>query len=787
MISKIRKRDGRVESFDIIKITNAIMKAAAKFDGTDYVMASNLAKQVEKIADEKYKDRVPDVEQIQDIVEKVLIESGHAKTAKEYIIYRAERNKARDMQGRLVKVYNDMLFKPASAIDGKRENANIDANTSMGTMLKFGSEGAKFYYESCIIPPNIARAHRCGDIHIHDEDFYALTETCCHIDLDKLFTDGFNTGHGFIREPNDITSYAALTCIAIQSNQNEQHGGQSAPKFDYDLAPGISKTMAKELGEQVITALEYKGYVENADNDISFDTDEKKSIRAEAKKFNKEHRHIFSKENRDELNSAGEKFFSKILSIAGMTDVSDKQKRYIKVKAEENTEKKCMQAMEALIHNLNTMHSRAGAQVPFSSINFGTDTSHEGRMVSKCLLLAQEAGMGNGECAIFPITIFKKKTGINYNPEDPNYDLFKLACRVSAKRMFPNFQNIDAPGNIEYYDGTPESEIACMGCRTRVLTDVWGKATPISRGNLSFTSINLPRVALEVDGNIDKFFELLDERMGLVRTQLLHRYKIQCERHVYNFPFLMGQGVWMDSEKLDAEDTLEEALKHGTLGIGFIGLAETLKVLTGKHHGESEESQQLGLKIIGHMRDVCDEYTKEYKLNFGLLGTPAEGLSGRFVKLDKERFGVIEGVTDREYYTNSSHVPVYYPISVKKKVDIEAPYHELENGGHIGYVELDGDTASNVEAFETVIRYMMDRGMGYCSINHPIDRDPVCGYTGVINDVCPRCGRREGEGITLKKLREIEKMYNIKTEGYFKPEMPEEVEAIPNTDDLTNA
>lgn len=543
--------------------------------------------------------------------------------------------------------------------------------------------------------------------------------------------------------------------------------------------------MAKELGEQVITAKEYTGYINSDNEDVSFDKEIKESIRQEVKKFNKTHKHIFDKKETDKLNADGEKLLDKMLSIAGLSDISDKQKKYMKSKAEENTERKCMQAMEALVHNLNTMHSRAGAQVPFSSINFGTDTSHEGRMVSKCLLLAQDAGMGNGECAIFPNTIFKKKTGVNYNQGDPNYDLFKLACKVSAKRMFPNFANIDAPGNIEYYNGTPESEIAYMGCRTRVMTDVWGESTPVSRGNLSFTSINLPRIALEVNGDIDKFFELLDERMELVRAQLLHRYKIQCERHVYNYPFLMGQGVWIGSDKLNADDTLEEVLKHGTLGIGFIGLAETLKVLIGKHHGESEDAQKLGLKIVGHMRDMCDKYTEEYKLNFGLLGTPAEGLSGRFVKMDKERFGVIEGVTDREYYTNSSHVPVYYPISIKKKVDIEAPYHQLENGGHIGYVELDGDTASNVEAFETVIRYMLDAGMGYCSINHPIDRDPVCGYTGVIGDVCPRCGRKEGEGITLKKLRDIEKKYSIKTEGYFKPEMPEEIEAVTNTNDLT--
>lgn len=407
----------------------------------------------------------------------------------------------------------------------------------------------------------------------------------------------------------------------------------------------------------------------------------------------------------------------------------------------------------SIVHN-----SRAGAQVPFSSINFGTDTSVEGRMVSKNLLLAQEAGLGNGETPIFPILIFKVKEGINYNPEDPNYDLFKLACKVSAKRLFPNFCFIDAPFNLQYYKpGNPDSEIATMGCRTRVIGDINDVNNQVvtGRGNLSFTSINLPRLAIESKGNLTKFYELLDDMLDLVRDQLLHRYSLQCKKTVRNYPFLMGQGVWKNSEQLGIDDTLEDVLKHGTLSIGFIGLAETLTALIGKHHGESEEAQKLGLEIIKHMRDYTDKMSEIYSLNFSLLATPAEGLSGRFVQMDKARYGVIPGVTDKEYYTNSVHVPVSYMISAYKKIQLEAPYHELCNAGHICYVELDGDPSDNLEAFESVVRCMKDCGIGYGSINHPVDRDPVCGYIGIIGDVCPCCGRREGEALTPEMYKEI--------------------------------
>ena len=413
------------------------------------------------------------------------------------------------------------------------------------------------------------------------------------------------------------------------------------------------------------------------------------------------------------------------------------------------TDRATYQAMEALVHNLNTMHSRAGAQIPFSSINYGMDTSPEGRMAVKNVLLATEAGLGNGETPVFPIHIFRVKEGISYNPGDPNYDLFKLACRVSAKRLFPNFSFMDAPFNAQYYvEGDYDTEIAYMGCRTRVMGNVYDKTrqTTGGRGNLSFTSINLPRLAIKAHGNIDLFFEDLDRKIDLVIDQLLERLEIQSKKKVRNYPFLMGQGIWMDSDKLGPDDEVREVLKHGTLSLGFIGLAETLKSLVGAHHGESVEARNLGLEIVAHMRNRMDEESEKTGLNFTLLATPAEGLSGRFVRMDKERYGVIEGVTDRAYYTNSFHVPVYYPISAFDKIKIEAPYHELTNAGHISYIEMDGDPTENLDAFEAVIRCMKENNIGYGSVNHPVDHDPVCGYTGIINDECPKCGRHEGDG-----------------------------------------
>lgn len=743
MLTKIRKRDGREVPFNIEKIANAIFMAAQAAGGQNYKTSLELADKVAKISMEKYKNTVPDVEDIQDIVEKVLIESGHARTAKEYILYRAERSRAREMDTRLMKVFSDLTFKDAKDVDIKRENANIDGDTAMGTMLKYGSEGAKAFYDLFVLNPDHSAAHKSGDIHIHDLDFLTLTTTCCQIDIVNLFKNGFSTGHGFLREPQNIASYSSLACIAIQSNQNDQHGGQSIPNFDYGMAIGVRKTYIKDYRLNLKKAIDLLSNLDLNENiDYIFDILEKEYNLLPSLGDNEEY-----------LKKEGEY----LLEILNDKDLVKKVQDFTLKNAYKDTDSKTYQAMEALIHNLNTMHSRAGAQIPFSSINYGTDTSLEGRMVVKNLLLSTEAGLGNGETPIFPIQIFKVKEGINYNKEDPNYDLFKLSCRVSAKRLFPNYSFIDAPFNLKYYkEGKPETEIAYMGCRTRVIGNVHDESKEIvsGRGNLSFTTINLPRIGLDNKGDIVGFYKQLDNTINIVIAQLLERFEIQASKKVKNFPFLMGQGVWIDSDKLNNEDNIREVLKHGTLSMGFIGLAECLKALLGYHHGESEDAQKIGLEIVSHMRRRMDDISKEYKMNFTLIGTPAEGTAGRFVKIDRNIYGEIPGVTDREYYTNSFHVPVYFKTTAFKKIMVEAPYHELTNAGHITYVELDGDPTMNLDAFEKVIRVMKDSGIGYGSINHPVDRDTVCGYTGVIEDTCPQCGREEGD-IPFERIRRI--------------------------------
>ncbi len=768
MIEKILKRDGREVDFSIEKIANAVYQAAKATGGRDYDEALEIAKLAVQYI-ERDGVTVPTVEQIQDYVEKTLIETGHARTAKNYILYRAERSRVREMNTRLMKTYEDLTFVSAKDNDVKRENANIDGDTSMGTMLKYGSEGAKQFNILHILKPEHAKAHQEGDIHIHDMDFLTLTTTCCQIDLLKLFDGGFSTGHGFLREPNDIASYSALACIAIQSNQNDQHGGQSIPNFDYGMAPGVKKTYRKKYLDNLSKALEL---VDGAENALA----RAKAICAD---IEKEHGVIPCLANDNGYQEYEAKALAAEFKVSD-DDIKKAQDFAVK-KAVAETDRATYQAMEALVHNLNTMHSRAGAQIPFSSINYGTDTSPEGRLVIKNVMLATEAGLGNGETPVFPIHIFKLKEGVSYNPEDPNYDLFKLACRVSAKRLFPNFSFIDAPFNKEFYvEGDPNTEVAYMGCRTRVMANNYDKTRSVTggRGNLSFTSVNLPRIAIKAHGNLDYFFEELDRKIDLIIAQLLERFEIQSKRRVRNYPFLMGQGIWLDSDKLSIDDEVGEVLKHGTLTIGFIGLAETLKCLIGKHHGESKEAQNLGLEIVHHMRQRADEASEATGLNFSLIATPAEGLSGRFVRMDKERYGIIEGVTDRAYYTNSFHVPVYYPISAFDKIRIEGPYHALTNGGHISYVEMDGDPTQNLDAFEAVIRCMHDAGIGYGSINHPVDRDPVCGYTGIIGDVCPRCGRREGEGVDIEVLKKL-KGYN-KNVHCCDENVLEEADKLPN-------
>lgn len=752
-------------------------------------------------------------------------------------------------------ILDTATFTQSEESDMKRSNANVNTDSPMGAMLTYGSEVARLWVDDTVLPPYVKEAVDNNLIWIHDKDFYGLTMTCCQIDLSQLFEHGFNTGHGHIRPPKSIGTAAALACIAIQSNQNDMFGGQAVPAFDYYLAPYVKMTYEKNVAE---------------------------------------------------LNRL-------VSALGGKPDQYSRVPEFAWNKTVEQTD----QAMEALVHNLNTMHSRAGAQVPFSSLNYGTDTSRWGRQVIYSLLKATHRGMGNGETPIFPVQIFKIKEGVNYNPEDPNYDLFQLAMRVSAERLFPNFSFLDAPYNAQYLkrdeDGhiDPDTEVAYMGCadaretitvkdgdsvnvmgigaavkkyaeredvsvwdsnagrfvkvltwienpergnwfhvkfsngrsltltgdhplptqrgrvfvedmvvgdkvpiadtpvingeargaarskpknakytqvvsiefigergkksydletesdrfdlsginshncRTRVMSNVNGPETTSGRGNLSFTSVNLVRCALESKGSFDIFLKNVYDACTVARDQLLHRFEIQKHRHVYNYPFLMGNGVYLDSGDLEWDDEIESALVHGTLSIGFIGLAEAMFCIFGQHHGESDAVWEHAFDTVRFMRDFCDRESEEHRLNFSLLATPAEGLSGKFVVKDKEKFGEIPGVTDKDYYTNSFHVPVYYNIGVAEKIEKEAPFHSLCNAGHITYVELDGDTTNNLSAFETIVRHMHDCGIGYGAINHPVDRDPICGYRGVIYDTCPCCGRKEFEAVPMEKRSDI--------------------------------
>ena len=746
-IERMRKRDGRVVRFDPEKIALAINKAfIATYKPDQEETARKLSEEVVALLEVEGAE-IPDVEHVQDIVERVLMDSGYVQTAKAYILYRNERSRAREMNSRLMKVYEDITFSESAESDVKRENANINGDTAMGSMLKYGSEGAKQFYQMFVLKPEHARAHQEGDIHIHDLDFYTLTTTCCQIDIKKLFDGGFSTGHGHLREPNDIASYSALACIAIQSNQNDQHGGQSIVNFDYGMAGGVARTFERRYTQNLAKCLTLL---------LDLPEDPEPALKQLRETI------LRSTGLRPRLGDSEAYQAQELAALRERYEEAyclEKAQRRALEYAQRETDRATYQAMEAFIHNLNTMHSRAGAQTPFSSINYGMDTSAEGRMVMRNLLLATEAGLGSGETPIFPIQIFRVKDGVNFNPGEPNYDLFQLACRCSAKRLFPNFAFIDAPFNLQYYDPQrPETEIAYMGCRTRVISNVHDPSRQQcnGRGNLSFTSINLPRIAIKAKGDVEAFFDELERKMDLCIDQLLHRLHIQSQKKVYNYPFLMGQGVWLDSDKLQWNDEVAEVLRHGTLSVGFIGLAETLVALTGEHHGQSQRSQRLGLEIVARMRARMDEECTKTGLNFSLLATPAEGLSGRFVAIDRRRFGAIPGVTDREFYTNSFHIPVYFPISAGDKIKLEAPYHALTNAGHISYIEMDGDPLKNLAAFEKVIRCMKESGIGYGSVNHPVDRDPVCGYTGVIDDECPGCGRREDDGgPPIQRIRRI--------------------------------
>lgn len=744
MDKKVIKRNGNKVNFDDVKIFNAIYKATmASHDdlkNSDFSTAicQGLVNSVTKLCDEfciKNNTNEIDIENIQDFVERTLMKSGYADTAKEYCLYRQKRTEIRNTRDSIAKTISSLLTMDSIDNNLKRDNGNIDGDSPMGTMLQIGSNVSKNYYLNNMMSKDIVKGYTGGFIYPHDLDFYALTLTCCQIDCLKLFKGGFNTGHGHLREPNSIGSYATLAAIAIQSNQNDQHGGQSIPNFDYSMAPGIYKTFRKSLKDNLDKYIDYSigtdYYKDDVKNRINSIINLEPEMMDSYLCYTKE-------DNVSKLN----------------LNISDK----IIENAVKDTERQCYQAMEGIVHNLNTLHSRAGAQVPFSSLNLGTDTSNAGRMVIKNLLLAMEAGLGNGETAIFPIVIFKVKEGVNYFPEDPNYDLLQLSYRVTAKRLFPNYTFLDAPFNLQYYKpGHPETEVATMGCRTRVMGNVYDPTREISygRGNLSFTTINLPMLALTAKGDEKEFYRLLDKYLELCKKQLLERFEIQAKRKVKNMSFLMGQNVWIDSEKLGPEDEIREVIKHGSLSIGFIGLAETLVALYGHHHGEGKEYWDKGYAIIKHMREYTDRISDELKLNFGVLATPAEGYTGKALNQCREKFGIIEGVTDKEYFTNSNHIPVGFDISAEEKIKLEAPFHELCNAGHICYVELDGDLTNNIKAIETIVKTMHDNGIGYGSINHPVDRDPDCGYTGVINDECPNCHRKESEGSRFERIRRI--------------------------------
>ena len=749
------KRNGKKVDFDETKIALAIKKGfdsvevdsdeedkERKYSSKDVQKVYQaVLKRIDKLS--KDVDKIK-IEEIQDLIEDELSKKGYEDVYKSFSEYRERRNLSRKSffedkkTHKFLKSLENLGLKSANEEDAKRENANIDGNSPMGTMLQYGATVSKEFAKAYLMKPEYATMHDNGTIHIHDMDFLAMgTTTCCQIDLSRLFKNGFDTGHGYVRPPQDISTYGSLAAIVVQANQNDQHGGQAIPALDYYLAPGVLKTFRKQFKQTIYDFLDLDGFlpVVNIDRIIR-EIDKEDSIELDVEKFSD------YQKGSDRIKEIFKKAYEKAL---------------------QKTDRATQQTMEAFVHNLNTMHSRAGAQVPFSSVNLGTDTSPEGRMVIKNFLLAVDRGLGKGETPIFPVSIFKVKEGVNYNKEDKNYDLFRLACEVSAKRLFPNFSFVDAPFNIQYYkEGDINTEISYMGCRTRVIGDVTSPDNQVvtGRGNLSWTTVNLPRLGIKYGialkdrekADMKGFYQELEELMDKVKDQLLERFEVQCNKRCYNFPFLLGQGVWTNGEKLKPTDRLRKVWKHGSLSIGFIGLAECLKALTGKHHGEDKTSQKLGLEIIKFMRDKCDEYAEKYNLNFACLATPAEGLSGRFTGIDRAIYGKVKGVTDREYYTNSFHVPVYYNISISDKIHTEAPYHELTNGGHISYIELDGDAASNIDAFESVIRVMKEAGIGYGAINHPVDRDPVCGYVGVINDVCPGCGRHEFEGVPMEKI-----------------------------------
>lgn len=728
MLNKIEKRDGRKVKFNPMKIHVAALSAITSVESSRShldceIIAHDIEKTVRKKLKAKYEnsDNCPTVEEIQDLVQQELFNVGLVTEAKHFIEYREQRTAEREKKSELIKTYSKMLNSKATDMNLMRENANIDGNSVMGTMLRIGSEANKSYVDKYILKPEWSYAHSNGDIHIHDKDFYELTFNCFQIPLKKLFKNGFSTGHGFLRPPKSIRTASELAAIAIQSEQNDQFGGTSLANFEDDLAPYVATSFSKYVRELLRDVLR----CETAFDEISKVID-------------------------DLYNKYNTALSEEVLHILGKYLLNNYPLKpadvdYIIKRAVKKTDDETYQGMEAFIHNMNSLHSRCGAQVPFSSINYGTNTTAEGRMIIKNVLLATRAGLGHHETPIFPVQIFRMKKGINFNEGEPNYDLFELACQTSAERLFPNFEYQDVPYNLQYYkEGHPETYIATMGCRTRTYGNINGDSVCSGRGNFSFTTINLPRLGILAKGNWNKFFLSLDKMMDLAKDQLISRFELIANKKVYNFPFAMGQHLWNDSEDLKNDDNIRKPLMNSSLAIGFIGLAECMKAMTGKHHGEDSDVYDLAYKVIEHMRARTDSYERETGYNFGTFSTPAEGLSFRFLRIDRKRFGVIEGVTDKEYYTNSFHIPVSYHITAAKKMQLEGKFHALCNGGCITYVELDGDPCKNLKAFETLVKYANDCGINYFAINHPVDRCPVCGYTGIIADECPNCGFKDG-------------------------------------------
>ncbi len=709
MIQTVVKRDGRIVGFNEQKIMAAIRKAMLHTDkGED-------SKLIEQIADHiSYRGKSQmSVEAIQDAIEMELMKSARKDVAQRYIAYRNQRNIARKAKTRDV----FMSIVNAKNNDITRENANMNADTPAGMMMKFASETTKPFVDDYLLSEEVRDAVMHNYIHIHDKDYYPTKSlTCVQHPLDVILKYGFTAGHGSSRPAKRIETAAVLACISLETCQNEMHGGQAIPAFDFYLAPYVRMSYQEELKN--LEKLTGENLADLYDIEID-DYLEKPLDGLEGKARLEQH-------------------------------------------AINKTVNRVHQAMEAFIHNMNTIHSRGGNQVVFSSINYGTDTSAEGRCIMREILESTYQGVGNGETAIFPIQIWKKKRGVNYLPEDRNYDLYKLACKVTARRFFPNFLNLDASfnQNEKWRADDPERyrwEIATMGCRTRVFEDRWGEKTSVARGNLSFTTINIVKLAIEcmaIDDKkqrIDMFFAKLDNILDITAKQLDERYQFQKTAMAKQFPLLMHY-LWTGAEKLAPEETIESVINHGTLGIGFIGLAECLKALIGKHHGESEEAQELGLRIVTYMRDRANEYSEQYHHNYSILATPAEGLSGKFTKKDKKQFGVIPGVTDREYYTNSNHVPVYYKCNALQKAKVEAPYHNLTRGGHIFYVEIDGDATHNPSVIASVVDMMDKYDMGYGSVNHNRNRCLDCGYENASSDLeaCPKCGSRH-----IDKLQRI--------------------------------